>query len=79
MDCNFEYGGRKYVVDIEAYEKRARGTPIVLPDNTVIDVGMWQEVSPPHPADLQPRQQLQLGLTPADTAALVDGVVAREV
>lgn len=76
LDSKFEFGGKNYAVSTDAY---SNGTHIILPDNTILQVGFWEEVYPPHPVGLERRNELPLGSTPEETAKLVGGTVAHEV
>lgn len=75
MTIRFTHNDKDYEVDMEAYDQNRA---IVLPDSTILDVGMWLESMPPQPANMQERQELSLGSSPEETARLIGGIVATE-
>jgi hypothetical protein len=73
---NLSFAGKTYTASIAAYHT---GGPIVLPDNTVLKVGIWLESIPPQASWLEQDPEAVLGFEPAETAKLLGGHLATEV
>lgn len=75
----FEYQGRKYEVEMEAYGY----DKILLPDGRLLTVLKWLETNPPQPIEFKETQYFKGGLpensTIVEIANMLEAVIAEEI
>jgi len=70
------YRGKEYEVADRAYDDNCL---IVLPNGTVLEVGIWYESMPPQPGDIREvKTQIPFVGKPEDLASLLHGILATE-